>query len=141
MIPEQAVIDLYLTRLGGQLRGSRRYRREMLAEIRAHLTDLAEASGCSSADALCRFGDADEIASQLNRVRQEKRRRDLRRVTTGVASAAAAAIAAICVPSHDRLAQGPRSPVSALRQPLAVTLDPVGGDIVSEEPLSAATVH
>lgn len=137
MIPEQAEIDRYLERLGEQLRGSPRYRREILTEIRSHLAEIVEGADCSSADATCRFGDADQIARELNRVREAKRQRDFRRMMTGAAAAATAVLAAVSLPNHGEPNQASAPPVSALRQPLAVALDPMTGRILSETPISA----
>jgi hypothetical protein len=66
-------IDAYLDELERQLRVGRRARRRILAEVRAHLLDAAEAERSSTADggwaaerAVLRFGPAAETARQFN---------------------------------------------------------------------------
>jgi hypothetical protein len=133
---EQREIDYYLGRLDVRLRGSARYRRQLLVEIRTHLCDITEAAGCSAADALERFGDADKLAQQLNKVLLAKRWQNLRRFTTGTAAAAVAAIAAggIHGIGHHRQITAPQT--GAQRQPLAVAMDPMTGMITESQPLS-----
>jgi hypothetical protein len=67
-------IDAYVDELERQLRVSRRARRRILIEVRAHLLDAAEAEQRSAAEASCaaeravlRFGLAAETAGQFNR--------------------------------------------------------------------------
>jgi hypothetical protein len=72
-------IDAYLNELGRQLRVSRRARRRILTEVRAHLLDAAEAEQSSTADWSCaaeravlRFGPAAETALQFNRPARQR---------------------------------------------------------------------
>jgi HAAS domain-containing protein len=67
-------IDAYVDELGHQLRVSRRARRRILAEVRAHLLDAAEAEQPWATDAsgaaqraVLRFGPAAETAGQFSR--------------------------------------------------------------------------
>jgi hypothetical protein len=67
-------IDAYLEELKSELRVSRRTRRRILTEVRAHLLDAAEAERASTGDesraagrAVLRFGPAVETAREFNR--------------------------------------------------------------------------
>lgn len=133
---ERHEIDSYLQRLDSRLCGSPRYRNHLLAEIRTHLCDITEATGCSAADAVERFGDADKLARQLNQVRMARRRRSLGRFASGIAAAAAVALAAGGIPGagHYRQIAAPRSWTQ--QQPLSVTIDPRTGRILGVQPLS-----
>lgn len=135
---ERHEIDSYLQRLDSRLCGSPRYRNHLLAEIRTHLCDITEAAGCSAADAVERFGDADKLARQLNQVRVARRRRSLGRFAIAISAAAAAALAAGGIPGtgHSRQIAAPRS--GAQGQPLSVAIDPRTGMILEIRPLAGA---
>jgi HAAS len=73
-------IETYVRELGDELRAPRRARRRLLREVRAHLHDAVAAGRCDSLDtghaaerALARFGPADEMASQFNRLPHRRR--------------------------------------------------------------------
>jgi hypothetical protein len=136
MMTEPREIDCYLQRLDSRLCGSPRYRNQLLVEIRTHLCDITEAAGCSAADAVERFGDADKLAQQLNKVLSAKRRQNLRRFTTGIAAAAVAAVAAGGIHGTGDHGQMAAPQTGAQRQPLSVILDPRTGMVVASQPLS-----
>lgn len=114
-------IDAYLDQLKSQLRVSRRTRRRILTEARAHLLDAAEAEQSSTAEGLCaaeravlRFGLASETARQFN-CRAGRRNALLRRaLVPSLAAFAATSMATATVwafgpgpaPSRSRHAPG-----------------------------------
>jgi hypothetical protein len=134
MMTERREIDCYLQRLDSQLCGSPRYRNQLLVEIRSHLCDITEAAGCSAADAVERFGDADKLAQQLNKVLLAKRRQNLRRFTTGIAAAAMAAVAAGGIHGTGHHGQMAAPQTGARLQPVSVILDPRTGMVVASQP-------
>jgi hypothetical protein len=136
MMTERREIDCYLQRLDSHLCGFPRYRNQLLVEIRNHLCDITEATGCSAADAVERFGDADKLARQLNKVLLAKRRQSLRRLTTAIAAAAVAAVAAGGIPGTGHRGQMAAPQIEAQRQTLSVTIDPMTGVVVASQPLS-----
>ena len=134
---EHHEIDSYLRRLDSELRGPSHYRSQMLVEIRTHLCDITDAADCSAADAVERFGDADELVRQLNQVLAVKRRRSTRRIATGIAAGVAVALAAGGIPGtgHGRqLAAPPNAGTSHV----SATIDPGTGIILAIHPLSGA---
>jgi hypothetical protein len=138
MMTERHEIDYYLQQLDSQLCGSPRYRDRLLVEIRTHLCDITEGAGCSAADAVERFGDADKLARQLNLVLLAKRRRSLGRFATGIAAAAVAAVAAGGIHGTGHHGQMAAPQIGAQQQPLSVTIDPRTGMIIEIQPLSGA---
>lgn len=79
---EPQEIGEYLAQVGGALRGTRNYRREIIDELHAHLLDEIENASGGNADvakkAIQRFGSARVIASGFNDLRREKHVRLLR---------------------------------------------------------------
>jgi hypothetical protein len=130
---EHSDLEPYLERFARQLLGPRRYRHEMVAEVRAHLLDLAgaEAGSSSSADMFRRFGDLDQLAGELNQVRRARRRRHIRKAAVafvGVAVVAPVSLTGFVprnVATHTEAAAG-----SHRRVPMAVTLDPRTGFVL-----------
>ena len=137
---ERHEIDSYLQQLDSKLCGSSRYRTHMLVEIRTHLCDISDEVGCSAIDAVERFGDTDQLARQLNQVVAAKRRRSLGFVGTGIAAAAAVALAAGGIPGTGHGSQLAAPQNATTRQPIAVGINPKTGMIVATRPLSRAVV-
>ena len=135
---ERREIDCYLHRLDSHLCGPPRHRNQLLVEIRTHLCDITEATGCSAAHAVERFGDGDKLAEQLNKVLRAKRRQSLRRFTSGIAAAAVAAVAAGGIHGIGHHGRTAAPQTGAQRQPLSVTLDPRTGMVVASQTLSGA---
>jgi hypothetical protein len=88
---EQPELDRYLDHLGRGLLGPKRYRQELIAEIRAHMTELADSQGdpLTIGDVIDRFGDPDLISTELNETRRATTRRRRSRQLAAVASLAA----------------------------------------------------
>lgn len=132
---QRSDLEPYLERFAGQLLGPRRYRREMVAEVRAHLLDLArvEAGGSCSADVFRRFGDLDQLAAELNRVRRARTRQRIRRAVVGFVGVAVMApvvsLAGFVPPNAVTKREAARG--SAGMAPIAVTLDPRTGFILA----------
>lgn len=112
-------IDAYLRELNRQLRVPRRARRRILAEVRAHLLDAAEAERSPSAQrnaaaerAVIRFGLVAETAGQFNRLADRRRGVVLRRtLVPWIAAVALTSLATATV-----WASGP-SPPQARQRP------------------------
>jgi hypothetical protein len=137
---EQREIEHYLRRLDVHLRGSSRYRHQLLVEIRTHLCDITEAAGCSASDAVERFGDADKLAQQLNKVLLAKRRRNLGRFAgIAAASVAATVVGGIHGIGHHGQMTAPQA--RAQKPPLAVAMNPRTGMITESHPLSGIRGH
>lgn len=134
-------IDRYLDQLDAQLRGSRRYRRETLAEIKVHLRELDQMESSSFDDVIRRFGEVDEIAAQLNEVRHAARRRRLTRITTELAAVGAAGLVSLTSLSQQLFTHDVTPSTSTPPHPMIVALDPRTGTILSVEPLSGTGAH
>lgn len=93
-----APVSHFLRELDQALSGGRRWRREVLVEIHAHLLDALDAAGDDPQEVLRiieEFGDPLVIAQGLNAVDERFRRR--RGAALGIGCAAATAIAAVAV--------------------------------------------
>lgn len=132
---KQPELERYLGRLGRELVGPKRYRQEMIDEIRAHVTELADSQGnaYTIADLVGRFGDPDLISAELNETRRATTRRRACRVLAAITSLTV--IGAACVVSGLAPRDGTPSRLEALggkltKPPIAVTLDPHTGTVL-----------
>lgn len=97
-------IDAYLDELERQLRVPHRARRRIVAEVRAHLLDAAEAEQPSTADGSCaaeravlRFGPAAETARQFNRPASHRNALPRRALVPAIAAVAVTLMATATV--------------------------------------------
>ncbi len=113
-------IDAYLDELKSQLRVPRRTRRRILAEVRAHMLDAAEAEQSTANDgrraaerAVLRFGLAAETALQFNRLGGRRKTLLRRALAPSIVAVAVTSMATATVwafgsgPARSRLRQAP----------------------------------
>lgn len=134
---DRSELERYLDRLSGELRGPRRYRRDLIAEIRSHLAEWADAEesrGLDMADIVRRFGNVGAVSGELNQTRCAKTRGLRRRVALASLAVVSSAVALSGVTSRSskpvRTADG--KPTAS---PIVVTLDPYTGVVLSRHHL------
>jgi hypothetical protein len=138
---EQPELDRYLDRLGRDLLGPKRYRQEMIAEIRAHMTELADSQGdaLTIGNVIDRFGDADLISAELNETRRATTRRRRSRQLAAVASLAVIGAALAVTGLAPRNGTPTRLDAAGdklTKLPIAVILDPHTGAVLLRKRLA-----
>ncbi|HET8821516.1 MAG TPA: hypothetical protein VFM57_08205 [Thermoleophilaceae bacterium] len=132
---EHPELESYLDRLRRELDGPRRYQQEMIAEIRAHLTELADSQGDAYTieGVVGRFGDPDLISAELNEARRTTTRRRTCRALAAATSLAAIASAFAITGLAPRSGTPTRLDAAGgklTKAPIAVTLDPHTGAVL-----------
>lgn len=133
-------LDRYLDDLGRRLVGPRRYRRELLTEMRTHLAQLfADESNADRAEIIRHFGQPNNLAAELNTVHRTKKHRQRRRSLIAIAVLATfGATLGLTTPTPSGLMGQSNSTPRGMQTPIAVTLNPATGAILVQQPLAEA---